>query len=269
MRWSMDAEEAIAKVPFFVRRKVRKKIEMEAQAAGSTEVTLQLVQAVKQNYLRKMEDDVKGYRVETCFGPSGCPNRISNERGFSEKVEEILRNRNLKSFLKSKVQGPLKFHHEFSVSISDCPNACSRPQICDIGIIAAAEPVLGPHECTLCELCADACLEHAVAVTPHTHWPVIDATKCVSCGQCVKACPNETLVTGREGFRIMIGGKLGRRPRLASELNGIFSAAELFELIERILDFYVTHSQRGERLGEIVERVGIEHIESLHEASTT
>ena len=33
-------------------------------------------------------------------------------------------------------------HHEFRVSLSACPNACSRPQIVDIGLIGAVTPVL-------------------------------------------------------------------------------------------------------------------------------
>ncbi|MGC8908320.1 MAG: 4Fe-4S binding protein [Desulfomonilaceae bacterium] len=258
MRWSKSAEEAIAKVPFFVRKRVRKKIESEAEAAGSAEVTLDHVHAAKQRFLQKMEDDVKGYRLEHCFGSGGCPNRILDQNDFAQRIEDILKRRDLKSFLKSKVAGPLKFHHEFSVSLADCPNACSRPQIADVGIIAAAVPVVGAHECTRCGLCAEACQEKAIKVSQEMDVPFIDATACVFCGQCVKACPTETLVRGKEGFRIMIGGKLGRHPRLASELKGIFAPSEALKVLERILDFYIAHNQQGERLGEILERVGIE-----------
>jgi hypothetical protein len=53
MRWTKSAEEAIAKVPFFVRKRVRKKIEAEAEAAAATEVTLDHVHAAKQHFLKK------------------------------------------------------------------------------------------------------------------------------------------------------------------------------------------------------------------------
>lgn len=268
MRWTKSAEEAIAKVPFFVRKRVRKKIEAEAEAAAATEVTLDHVHAAKQHFLKKMEEDVQGYRLEHCFGSGGCPNRILDQNDFPQRIEEILKKRDLKSFLKSKVNGPLKFHHEFGVSLADCPNACSRPQIADVGIIAAAVPVVGANDCTHCGLCADVCQEKAITVAEGMDAPVIDATACVFCGQCVKACPNETLVRGKEGFRIMIGGKLGRRPRLATELKGIFAPSEALQLLERILDFYVSHNQQGERLGEILERVGVEKIAPLDAAST-
>jgi dissimilatory sulfite reductase (desulfoviridin) alpha/beta subunit len=44
--------------------------------------------------------------------------------------------------LKKIVRGSLRIHHEFRISISDCPNACSRPQITDIGLIGACHPVV-------------------------------------------------------------------------------------------------------------------------------
>ena len=35
---------------------------------------------------------------------------------------------------------PLRHRDEFTVAFADCPNACSRPQIADLGLIGAAEP---------------------------------------------------------------------------------------------------------------------------------
>ncbi len=57
----------------------------------------------------------------------------------------------LLSFLKQHVQGDLKYHHEFRITIAECPNACSQPQIKDIGIIAALVPGLTNEVCTACE----------------------------------------------------------------------------------------------------------------------
>ncbi|MEW6378092.1 MAG: hypothetical protein AB1611_00640 [bacterium] len=82
-----------------------------------------------------MEQEVKGYRIETCFGSSGCPNQAVPGSGLVQRVEARLSGRNLRDFLKTRVSGPLKIHHEFVVSLSDCPNACSRPQIVDLGLI--------------------------------------------------------------------------------------------------------------------------------------
>ena len=140
MKWSQEANEAISKVPFFVRKRVKKRVEEEAVRCGAEEVLLDHVRTCQKRFLNQMEEEVKGYQVETCFGPGGCPNRAVIFDDFSKKIEEHLAGRNLKSFLKDRVKGPLKMHHEFRVSTSDCPNACSRPQIVDLGLIGARSP---------------------------------------------------------------------------------------------------------------------------------
>ena len=73
--------------------------------------------------------EVKGHRIETCFSNGKCPNRAIIADGLFQKMEQLMSEKGLKSFLKKRVEGPLKLHHEFRISISDCPNACSRPQM--------------------------------------------------------------------------------------------------------------------------------------------
>ena len=58
------------------------------------------------------------------------------------------------------------------------------------------------------------------------------------------------------GWRVLLGGKLGRHPQLGKELEGIHSTAEVLALVERCLDLYFTHNRAGERLGTILERTG-------------
>ena len=88
--------------------------------------------------------------------------------------------------------------------------------------------------------------------------PKIDMEKCLFCGHCIRTCPTGTLVRGRQRYRVMVGGKLGRHPRLASEIPGLFSENETRQLIDHIMDFYMAHNNRGERFGEIIERVGLQ-----------
>ena len=40
MRWTKEADKAVSKVPFFVRKKVRKRVEEEAARQGAAEVSL-------------------------------------------------------------------------------------------------------------------------------------------------------------------------------------------------------------------------------------
>ena len=140
MRWTPEAEKAVERVPFFVRKRVMKRVEEEAIRSGAKHVHLEHVQRCKERYLNRMEDEVKGYQVETCFGPSGCPNRAILDDEMAGLLEERISKRNWRTFLEERVHGPLKMHHEFRVSVSDCPNACSRPQIADLGLLGAKNP---------------------------------------------------------------------------------------------------------------------------------
>ncbi|MGD9332960.1 MAG: sulfite reductase, partial [Desulfobacterales bacterium] len=45
MKWAPEAEKAIKKVPFFVRKRVRARVEKEAEAGGKPVVTLAEVKA--------------------------------------------------------------------------------------------------------------------------------------------------------------------------------------------------------------------------------
>ncbi len=52
MRWSKSAEQALSKVPFFVRRRVRRKVEEEADRQKAAEVTLDHVRICQQKFLK-------------------------------------------------------------------------------------------------------------------------------------------------------------------------------------------------------------------------
>lgn len=252
MNWEPAAEAAIKKVPFFVRKRVRAKVEKEAQQKGLSVVTIAHVKAVKAGYLKNMEAEVKGYQLDACFGESGCPNRVIDAGSLLKRIEKTLQKADLRSFLKSKVSGKLKFHHEFRVTIADCPNACSQPQIKDVGIIGACLPEITDEECSLCDACVEACREDAITLQQSDDGPQIDEERCLYCGKCFKVCPTETIVKGRCGFRVQLGGKLGRHPRLARELPGIFSEDEVLEILEACLAFYKERTKTGERFGELL-----------------
>jgi len=234
---------------------VKKRVEEEAGAQGATVVTARHVYICKNRFIHKMEDEVKGFQVETCFSSGGCPNSLMDVSELSDRIEEILLKENIRFFLKEKVEGPLKFHHEFRVSISGCPNACSRPQIVDIGIIGASIPGISGDNCSQCGECKRACKEDAVSL--NSGLPCIDDSKCISCGQCIRACPEGIIDECRKGFKILIGGKLGRHPRLAVEIPGIFSIEETLEKVRLLIRFYKDKSVEGERFGAVLEKNGV------------
>jgi len=69
MKWSEEAEAEIKKVPFFVRKKVRARVEKEANESGKTQVSIDEVRATQTNFISKMGSEIKGYQVDTCLGP--------------------------------------------------------------------------------------------------------------------------------------------------------------------------------------------------------
>ncbi len=253
MEWDSDADKAIQKVPFFVRKRVRSRVEEAARAAGRSRVTMADVTAARERFLKKMDKEVKGYQIDACFGAGGCPNRIA-DTDISGKIEKILKSADLVGFLREQVGENLKFHHEFRITVSDCPNACSQPQIKDIGIIGAQVPTITENECIRCNACVEACREGAIVLPATSETPEIDFSLCVKCGQCVRACPTGTIAAGKTGYRVLVGGKLGRHPRLARELPGIYSEAEVLDIVRRCIDYYKANSKNGERFAELIEK---------------
>jgi anaerobic sulfite reductase subunit C len=251
MKWTAEAEELLKKVPFFVRRKVRARVEKEAREVGIPVVSPAEVMATQKRFLAGQQADIQGYRIEACFGRSGCPNRAVAADHLLAQIEACLKEADLLGFLKQAVTGELKYHHEFRVSLADCPNACSQPQIKDIGIIGAAVPATGDAACTRCAACVEACREEALVLREEAPSPSIDYRRCLNCGRCVAACPSGTLQSTCCGFRVQLAGKLGRHPRLARELPGIYTADEVLRIVSDCLVLYKQRSTAGRRFAEI------------------
>jgi len=76
----------------------------------------------------------------------------------------------------------------------------------------------------------------------------------VRCGACIRACPRGTLQELRHGYRILVGGRLGRHPQLGTELSGIYDETESLELVRRIVSWYLANARVGERLADVLNR---------------
>jgi anaerobic sulfite reductase subunit C len=264
MKWMPEAEEAIKKVPFFVRKRVRARVEKEVLEAGQQAVSLADVKATQTRYLTRMSSEIKGYQIETCFGPSGCPNRAIISDQLIAQIEADVEKEDLLDFLKQSVKGDLKFHHEFRITLADCPNACSQPQIKDIGIIGACAPVLTQEPCSMCEACVEACKEDAIFLDPEKDGPVIDSGRCLKCGKCMPVCPSGSLVEGQKGYRVQLGGKLGRHPQLAKELPGVYSEEQVRQIIQDCIGYYKQHSRNGKRFAQILQPEDFNAIAKRH-----
>lgn len=256
MEWSAEAEKQLSRVPFFVRKRVRAKVEEEAISQGAERVETVHLQSSKQKFMSRLSSEVRGYRVEQCFGPSGCPNRAADSSLLAGEVESLLQKSDVLGFLRKNLgREKVKPHHEFRVSIAECPNACSRPQIFDVGIIGARDPDVRRESCTLCTACVDVCREGAVSL--NDSGPSIDTASCLKCGQCVDMCPAGSIFDARRGFRVQIGGRLGRHPRLAREIPGVLSEKKVLLVLERCTDLFLDQDQeRVKRFAYVLDDYG-------------
>ena len=186
--------------------------------------------------------------MDICFGLSGCKNRAAVSDELFKGLEKILQKADIKSFLITQVGENLKLHHEFRVTVAECPNACSQPQIKDIGIIGAMTPAVVDVGCTQCGQCTDICPDDAISIDSAVS---IDRKQCLACGKCIMVCPSGILFEGDKGYRIQLGGKLGRHPRLAKELPGIYKTQDVLTIVDVCLKIYKQKSRLGKRFSEI------------------
>ena len=57
MKWNIQASEAINKVPFFVRKRVKARVEEETARSGARIVTIEHVKSCQRRLLKKMENE--------------------------------------------------------------------------------------------------------------------------------------------------------------------------------------------------------------------
>lgn len=264
MKWTDEAEAAVRNVPFFVRKRVRERVERDTAAAGRDRVTLIDVQSTRQRFLSGMSAEIKGYRLEACFGSGGCPNAVASSAVLVTRLETALVETDMLTLLRERVGPDLKFHHEFTVTLADCPNACSQPQIRDVGLLAARMPAFGEAPCSGCAECVSACREGAVTLGYGDDRPSVDTAKCLGCDHCVRACATGHLVSGPVLWRVLLGGKLGRHPRLGMELPGMYDDDAVVALVRACLNFWQEHCLAGERFSERFSPEDIPALRALH-----
>ncbi len=147
--------------------------------------------------------------------------------------------------------------HKFKTVFSGCVRDCTKARGADLGFQAMVEPELKPELCTQCTLCVRACDDDALHMSEEG-LPVRDLSKCISCGDCIKVCAFEAMVPKRVGHAIYVGGKHGKHPHAAYPIAQFVSDEQVADVIQTTMDWYRAHGLRGERLGETLDRVGLD-----------
>ena len=157
--------------------------------------------------------------------------------------------------------------HKFKIAVGGCPNNCVKPELNDLGIIGQRMPAADLQKCRGCKKCQveDACPIHIAKMKDGKI--DIDPALCNNCGRCVGMCPFGA-VEHRDGYRICIGGRWGKRVAHGVALNKLFtSREEVLDMVEKVVLFYRNEGISGERLSDTISRLGFDHVEDklLHQ----
>jgi NAD(P)H-nitrite reductase large subunit len=80
--------------------------------------------------------------------------------------------------------------------------------------------------------------------------------------QCAETCIKDIGLVGTpKGWRVLIGGNGGSNPRLADLLTKDLGTDEAMALVDKLVDFYRANAKPRERMGRMVERLGLECIQ--------
>lgn len=149
-----------------------------------------------------------------------------------------------------------------NISLSGCEFSCVRSRTSDIGLIARSEIVITDRKCKHCSLCIKEPLGcQADAITLTEEGVEIDREKCVRCGFCSGVCRPGVITVRTRNFDIFIGGNGGIVPREAVLHSTVSSEEEAIDAIGAILERYCALAQDGERIGDVIARIGIKELE--------
>lgn len=66
------------------------------------------------------------------------------------------------------------------------------------------------------------------------------------------------LIGKKEGWSLTLGGNVGANPRIGQEIINGLNDSEAMAAVEKAVECYRENAKKGERLGKLIERLGIE-----------
>lgn len=150
--------------------------------------------------------------------------------------------------------------HKFKIGIGGCPNNCIKPELNDLGIVGQKKPKVIYENCVGCKVCSVEKICRFNACEVEDGKIKIDFNKCNNCGLCIDKCHFNGVELDKEGVKIFVGGKWGKKPRIGESFSDIISIEEAMKMTEKIINYYKENGKSKERFGSLVERVGLDNI---------
>ncbi len=179
--------------------------------------------------------------IIACPGNATCRFGCIDTRAIAEEVD--------RRYFRMDVPYKLK------MGVTGCPNNCGKAREADIGVMGIRTPRWSAEACTQCGACVQLCPVQAISCENDQYLRNTD--RCINCSACSVLCPAKAWGPESFGYTLLIGGTLGKKPRLAVPLKeNIQKTGELFELIDRTIEFFKANGRKKERLGHLIDRLG-------------
>ena len=231
------------------------------QVAMTTRLTME-IQGVRYENIQPLTDFLSAYGLTTggtgalvrpvvsCKGTT-CQYGLIDTYALSEKIHE--------RFYVGYHNMPLP--HKFKIAVGGCPNNCVKPDLNDLGVVGQRVPVPDTEKCRGCKKCQieKNCPIHAAKLEDGKI--SIDPDACNHCGRCKGKCPFGAVEEYREGYKILIGGRWGKKTACGRPLPRLFTTEEeVMTVIDRAILLFREEGIAGERFADTVTRLGFEDV---------
>lgn len=231
------------------------------QVAMTTRLTME-IQGVRYENIQPLTDFLSAYGLSTggtgalvrpvvsCKGTT-CQYGLIDTYALSEKIHE--------RFYVGYHNMPLP--HKFKIAVGGCPNNCVKPDLNDLGVVGQRVPVPDTEKCRGCKKCQieKNCPIHAARLEEGKI--SIDPDACNHCGRCKGKCPFGAVEEYREGYKILIGGRWGKKTACGRPLPRLFTTEEeVMTVIDRAILLFREEGIVGERFADTVTRLGFDYV---------
>ncbi len=152
--------------------------------------------------------------------------------------------------------------HKFKVAVGGCPNSCMKPSLNDFGIEGHKVPQYNKEMCKGCKVCQVEKHCPMKAATLVDGKMQINEKLCKTCGVCTGKCPFKAIADhDHVMYQIYVGGTWGKYTRMGTPLSRMVEEEEIFPLLEKTMLWFKENANGKERLGTVIDRIGIESME--------